>query len=142
MPYEVLEHTADTGLRVWGKDLPSLFRDAAEGFFELATDLSSLQKSQPVFYHEVEVNFQEDNAEDLFMHWLQELLFVFSVRHFVLTEYYFMTLTPMMLKLKAKAIQFDPKRHVSRHEIKAVTYHRFRVAKTHGGWEAEVIFDI
>lgn len=142
MPYEVIEHTADIGLKLWGKDLPSLFRDAAEGFFDLVTDLSLIQRSQPVFCHEVEMNFQEDNAEDLFMHWLQELLFVFSVRHFVLTEYVFVSLTPMMLKLKARALQFDPKRHVSRHEIKAVTHHRFRVAKVRGGWEAEVIFDI
>lgn len=142
MPYEIIEHTADVGLKLWAKDLPGLFRDVAAGFFNFLTDLSALEKSTPVFYHEVEVNFQEDNAEDLFMHWLQELLFVFSVRHFVLTEYYFVSLTPMMLKLKAKAIQFDPKRHVLRYEIKAVTYHQFHVAKTQGGWEAEVIFDI
>ena len=54
MPYEVIEHTADIGLKIWGKDLPSLFRDAAEGFFDLVTDFSLLQHSPPVFYHAVE----------------------------------------------------------------------------------------
>lgn len=142
MSYEIIEHTADIGLKLRTKDLPSLFRDAAAGFFSLLTDPPSLERSQPVFYHEVEVNFQEDNAEDLLMRWLQELLFIFSVRRFVLTECHFVTLTPMMLKLKARAVRFDPKRHVSRHEIKAVTHHRFRVAQVRGGWEAEVIFNI
>ena len=48
----------------------------------------------------------------------------------------------MILRLKAQAIRFDPSRHVSRHEIKAVTHHRFHLIKIRIGWEAEVIFDI
>lgn len=142
MPYQVLEHTADIGLSVVARDLLSLFRDAAEGFFQLVTDVASLKKSPPVLSHDVEINFQEDNAEELLMHWLQELLFIFSVRHLVLVEYRFISLTPLMTKLKAKAIEFDPKRHVSRHEVKAVTHHQFYVRQTSGGWEARIIFDI
>ncbi|MBU9889828.1 MAG: archease [Candidatus Omnitrophica bacterium] len=142
MPYEIIEHTADIGLRVRAGDLPVLFGDAARGFFELVTDPVALKKSEPVVFQNVEVNFREENAEELFMHWLQELLFIFSVRRVVLTDCHFDSLTPMMLKLKARAVLFDPKRHVARHEIKAVTHHRFRVAWNARGWEAEVYFDI
>ena len=142
MPYEIFEHTADIGLRIRAKDLNHLFADAADGFFNLVTDLSAIRQLGPENLHEVEVNFQEENAAELLMHWLQELLFIFSTRHSVLLEYHFITLTPMMLKLKAKAVRFDPAKHPSRHEVKAVTYHQFRVVQEKAGWLAEVILDI
>lgn len=142
MPYEMIEHTADIGLRIRAKDLNRLFIDAAEGFFDLVTDLSTVKRSASEEFHEIEMNFQEENAAELFMHWLQELLFVFSTRKAVLLEYHFICLTPMMLKLKAKAVRFDPARHPSRHEVKAVTHHQFRVIQDKSGWLAEVIFDI
>ena len=142
MSYEIIEHTADIGLRIRAKDLNRLFKDAAEGFFDLVTDLEAVKKSGPFSLHEIEMNLQEENVEELFMRWLQELLFIFSTRKSILLEYNFVSLTPMLLRLKAKAIRFDPKKHVSRHEIKAVTFHQFRVTHDASGWLAEVIFDI
>lgn len=142
MPYEIFEHTADIGLRIHAKDLNHLFQDAAEGFFDLVTDLEVLKKSKSLSLHEVEINLQEENVEELFMRWLQELLFIFSTRKAILVDYPFTSLTPILLKLKAKAIRFDPSRHESRHEVKAVTFHQFRVIQDASGWFAEVIFDI
>ena len=142
MPFEMIEHTADMGLRIKSRDLGGLFRDAAEGFFELVTDPQAVKDSKARDFQEVEMNFQEENAAELFMHWLQELLFLFSTRKLILSEFNFTSLTPMILKLKAKGIRFDPRIHPSRHEVKAVTYHQFRVLQTKSGWEAEVIFDI
>ena len=142
MPYETFEHTADIGLRVRAKNLDRLFKDAAEGFFDLVTDREAVKKSGSVPEQEIEINLQEENVPELLMRWLQELLFIFSVRRSVLLEYHFATLTPMILKLKATAVRFDPKKHPSRHEVKAVTFHQFRVVQESGGWLAEVIFDI
>ena len=142
MPYETFEHTADIGLRVRAKNLNQLFKDTAEGFFDLVTDLEAVKKSRSVPEQEIEINLQEENAEELLMRWLQELLFIFSVRRAILLEYHFTSLTPMILKLKANAIRFDPTKHPSRHEVKAVTFHQFRVVQEAGSWLAEVIFDI
>ncbi len=36
----------------------------------------------------------------------------------------------------------DPGRHHMRADVKAVTFHRFRLEKTNGGWEALLILDI
>lgn len=142
MPYEVFDHTADIGLRIKAKDLNGLFKDAAEGFYGLVTDLQTVKNLKSDSLQEVEMNFQDENAAELFMHWLQELLFFFSARKLVLVDLGFISLTPMVLKVRGKAVRFDPKKHPSRHEVKAVTYHQFRVAQTKAGWEAEVIFDI
>jgi SHS2 domain-containing protein len=38
--------------------------------------------------------------------------------------------------------RFDPARHQQGIEVKGVTYHRFHVARTPEGWEAEIIFDV
>lgn len=142
MPYETFEHTADIGLRIRAKDLSQLFRDAAEGFFNLVTDFRAAQNQRSSSPSEVEINLQEENIEELFMRWLQELLFIFSTRKLILLDYRFTTLTPMLLKLKAPAVCFDPKQYESRYEIKAVTFHKFRVTQDASGWSAEVIFDI
>jgi SHS2 domain-containing protein len=142
MSYEIFDHTADIGLRVKAKDLNGLFRDAAEGFYSLVTDPQAIQASKTERVQEVEMNFQEENAAELFMHWLQEILFFFSSRKLILRDINFISLTPMILKCRGRAVLFDPARHLSRHEVKAVTYHQFRVLQTPGGWEAEVIFDI
>ncbi len=142
MAYEIFEHAVDAGLRVRARDLNGLFRDAAAGLFDLVTDYAALQKTPEEVLRTVEMNFREENAPELFMHWLQELLFFFSARKLIPVRFDFITLTPLMLKMKGKAALFDPRRHVSRHEVKAVTHHRFRVFQTPGGWEAEVILDI
>ena len=142
MPCEVFDHTADIGLRIKSKSLNGLFKDAAEGFYGLVTDLQTVKDSKPDRVQEVEMNFQEENAAELFMHWLQEVLFFFSSRNLVITNFNFISLTPMILKFRGSAVRFDPQKHPSRHEVKAVTYHQFRVVWAKGGWEAEVIFDI
>ena len=40
-PYELIEHTADTGLKAYGKDLSEAFKNAAIGMFDIITDNSS-----------------------------------------------------------------------------------------------------
>ena len=40
--YELIDHTADVGLRAFGKTLPELFRNAAIGLFEMMTDLEKV----------------------------------------------------------------------------------------------------
>lgn len=142
MPYEIFEHTADIGLRVRAKDLPCLFKDAADGFYSFLTDLEVIRKIGPKDFREIEINFQETDTAELFMHWLQELLFAFSARRLIPLNYHFVTLTPVMVKMKAQAVRFDPEKYPSRHEIKAVTHHQFRVVREKSGWLAEVIFDI
>ena len=39
MRYEEIEHTADVGIRAYGRDLDELFVNAAEGMFSLIADL-------------------------------------------------------------------------------------------------------
>ena len=100
MPYKTFEHTADIGLKISATDLKGLFKNAAEGFYNIVTDLDAVKNSPNPSTQKVEMNFQEENAAELFMHWLQELLFFFSARKLILLDFNFISLTPMVFKLK------------------------------------------
>ncbi len=137
-PYSILDHVADIGLRIEGGDLPTLFRSAAQGLFDLITDA---QKIVPLSVEQV-FEIRAKDLSDLFLKWLRELLFTFSTKKLIFADFEFTRLSRTHLQAKAHGGIFDPKRHPQRYEIKAVTYHGFKIEKKKEGWIAEVIFDI
>jgi SHS2 domain-containing protein len=75
--------------------------------------------------------------------WLRELVYLFSASSVVFTRFKFSALTSGRLEAVARGTPFDPARHVSKMEVKAVTRHQFSLSHTPaGGWEARVIFDV
>jgi SHS2 domain-containing protein len=46
------------------------------------------------------------------------------------------------LRAELSGEKIDRGRHECMIDVKAVTFHRFRVAKTAGGWEARVVLDV
>src|SRR6056297_3722764 len=42
MPYELIDHTADTGIRVWAPEPEQLFSEACQAMFEQITDTHQL----------------------------------------------------------------------------------------------------
>ncbi len=46
------------------------------------------------------------------------------------------------LSALAHGEMYDPLRHLLEHEVKAITYHAFKVEQTNDGWLAELIVDI
>ncbi len=141
MPFETFEHTADIGLRVRALTLDQLFQDAAQGFFDLVTDISQILRAMPQG-QDLTLEVHAENTEELFLAWLKELLYVFSAQKKILYEYKTVLLEPNVFKTEAKFIPFDPKKHDARHEIKGVTRHRFKLIRTKNEWLAEIIFDI
>ena len=140
IPYEVMEHTADIGLRVYGRDLPDLFANAARGFFNLVTDTDKIRS--PENPARLSFHLKAENEGDLLLAWLRELLFTFSAQKLVLKDFQFGRLSAKELEASAAAYRFDPARDEQRYEVKAVTYHQFKIEKLKDGWTAEVIFDI
>ncbi len=141
-PYEVLAHTADVGLRFYGKDYEELLRHAALGLFELMTDVQTLHREKSAKQSDFTCSLQAENASELFLSWLRELLFQFATRRLVPTQIDFESLTEKRLQAHLQGPLFDPKRHEQRTEVKAVTYHAYKFEKRPDGYVAEVIFDI
>ncbi|MBI3306969.1 MAG: archease [Candidatus Omnitrophica bacterium] len=139
--YKIIEHTADIGLKIYGATLEELFLNGALGFFSLITDTRILKKSEAK-EEKVSFTLSSENAGDLFLKWLRELLFVFSTQKLILLDFDFRILTEKQLEIEACGRVFDPQHHEQKYEVKAVTYHQFKMEKKKSGWQAEVIFDI
>jgi SHS2 domain-containing protein len=135
--FETFDHTADLGVRAFGRTPEELFAHAAEALFEVLTDLRSVRAE---LTRVVEV--QGTDLEDLLVRWLGELLYLCDGQGYLFREFAILRLTPTSLKAEARGERFDPARHEFKTEIKAVTYHQARVSQMEGVWTGQVIFDL
>jgi SHS2 domain-containing protein len=137
MSYELIDHTADFGLRVFGADPVELFETAGRALFDQITDRAALVGDQ---CQNIEVT--GDDWPDLMVNWLRELLYQWAGNDLLVREVEITTLCETRLSARLRADRFDPARHPIRNEIKAVTYHQIAVEADEAGWEARVIFDV
>ncbi|MBI4436546.1 MAG: archease [Candidatus Omnitrophica bacterium] len=135
--YELIDHTADVGIRAFGRTLEELFKNAAVGMFELMADLETVDPTA-----EKTLTLIAETLEDLYVLWHQELLFRASVDRMLYKEFLFDTLTERNLKARIRGEGINFEKHHLKKEVKAVTYHELKVQKTKEGWVGEVIFDI
>ena len=135
--FEVLDHTADIGLVIYGKDLASLFEHAGEGFFYLITDLKTVKPRI-----EKRVELTGESLDRLMVDWLSELLYLHDVEHLLFKEFRVESVGEEGLKAVAKGEPFQDGVHVIKTGVKAVTYHQIEVKKSDRGWRARVIFDL
>ncbi|MDP8959871.1 MAG: archease [Actinomycetota bacterium] len=134
--YEPLEHTADTGIVAYGRDLPELFENAAFGLFEMMFDLSGASSEE-----EREVSVQGAGREELLASWLEELLFVADSAGLALCSFSVEHLEDHRLEGRVGGLAFDQV-ELQGPPVKAITYHDLQVAETQDGWKASIIFDV
>ncbi len=135
--YEVLEHTADVGIRVKSPSLEGLFRDAGLAI----TDLSA-EKQKTLFpeKHKIVISQKAANVEELFINWLNELLSAAAAESLVFEDIKINQINEQLVD--AIATGSDMRNYKTNIEIKAATYHQLKVQKTGSHWQAEVIFDV
>lgn len=132
--YEEIEHTADVGIRAYGRTLDALFANAAEGMFSLIVDLGGVR---PV--GEVRVRVSADDVPGLLVRWLSELLYLHDTQGLVFREFD-VRIEGTALDGVARGEAIDRSRHDLKLAVKAVTYHGLSVDPTKGF--TQVIFDI
>ena len=135
--FEWLDHTGDVGIRVYGRDLREIFVYATKALREALVSGEGRRQKKPLV-----LDLFSDSSEILLLHFLKEIL------------YFFETQKGLPLRLDIKKLEenhivadvwtdlFDPRYHVLKTEIKAVTYHQLSVQKVGEGYRAEVIFDV
>ncbi|MFH1414455.1 MAG: archease [Candidatus Omnitrophota bacterium] len=136
--YEIIEHTADIGIRVKGKDSKELFRNSALAMFDLIA--TKLKESKSPDKEKILIKINSDNLEELFINWLNELLSLSSVKEKIFCEISFKNLDKN--NLEAEVVGCDLKNYKIESEIKAATYHQLQLKEEQSGWQAEVIFDV
>jgi len=134
--FEIVEHTADVGIRGWAPDLSSLFREMALGLFEIITDPATVS---PVLTRRLELD--ADSPEALLHEWLEELNALHQVQHEVYSGFDpKVEGTRVLAEIRGDKI--DPKRHDLRVEVKAITWHDLSLKSVPSGFEAYVLLDI
>ncbi len=135
--FEILDHTADIGLIVFGEDLKTLFENAGEAFFHLITDLRRVRENE-----ERRIELKGESLERLMVDWLNELLYLHDVESLLFKKFEVEAVGDEGLRAKAKGEPFQEGVHVIKTGVKAVTHHQIQVNRESGGWRAQVILDL
>lgn len=143
MRFEQFEHTADVGIRAYGKTLEELFGNAALGMFSIMVDMEGVSQKG-----EFKVVLKADDKEKLLVDWLSELLYIHEVYDVLLSEFEVDIAelkegeegTTFELKAVVKGETIDKKKHDLKAMIKAVTYHMLEINEDEG--YLKVLFDI
>lgn len=139
--YELIEHTADLGIRVKAGDLKELFKKTALAMFDIMAEERSPVASYQASVKKTSVKQKADNLKELFINWLNELLSLSATNGLIFKGFKINKFADN--KLEAIAYGEEMKNYLVNTEIKAATYHELQIKKTDSGaWEAEVIFDV
>lgn len=139
--FEFLEHTADAYIAAYGKDLARAFENAAVAMFDVMTQV---EKVRAKVEDEVEAKGSDEYA--LLYSWLEALLVKSELNRMLYSKFKVSELLQdsdgFELKAKIWGEAFDPKRHLQKVGVKAVTYHRMEIIKAPGKITLKFILDV
>ena len=132
-PFYEIDHTADVALRVHGRDLAELLRNAADGMIALVGFATEPGPRLPL-----RIQLTAPDAETLLVTWLEEILAQAEGERTLLQDYTLRVTDPLVLEVEGTAA---PIRSLAK-EIKAVTFHGLQIRPAEGGLEASIVFDV
>ena len=137
--FELIDHTADVGLHVWGPTEPALFEQAALALASLVCDPATVEPRET---YSVIAEAPAGSPDALLVAWLNELLYRMETDATVLGRFTIAGLTHRYVAARAAGEPRDRQRHEPRLDVKAATYHGLSVRRRDDGWEATVILDV
>lgn len=133
--YELIDHTADVGVKAYGKTVAEAFEHAAEAMFDIITDESMIDS-----IGEYDIQLEAPDLEQLLVDWLSKLLFLNDAENLVFGKFQ-VTIDANRLSARVFGEKYNTKKHKMGVEIKAVTYHILQVNKKDPIF-VQVLFDI
>jgi SHS2 domain-containing protein len=143
MPYRYLEEeaTADVAFEAWGESLEEVFRASAEATLNvMIEDVESVTARESV-----PIELSNEALDLLLFDFLQRLIYYKDVDQLLLRvpELQFQRDDETWaLRAVARGERLDPERHQQIVDVKAVTFHGFRLEERDGKWQAHVLLDI
>lgn len=137
MPYELIDHTADIGIRATGEDIKDLFETAARAMCEQIADTAMLKGD-----HTRQLQVAGIDREDLLINFLRELLCFWTIDTQLVKQVYINEIDNNHLTANIIYDTYIPETHEILMDIKAVTYHGISVEQINDGWDATIIFDV
>jgi SHS2 domain-containing protein len=140
--FEFLEHTADVYVRAYGASMQEAFENAALAMFETITKTAKI-----VQVKEEIITVEAEDLYALLYNWLEALLVSSETKSMLYSKFQIIdwTETADLFKITAHiwGETFQPKKHLQKVAVKAITYHRMAVMHVkEGNVVLEFILDI
>ena len=135
--YELIDHTADIGIHVFGDTAKDLFQNAAMALMDQLVETVDLFAQE-----EKRITVEGNDWPDLMINWLREILYLWAGEEFLVQSVQIESIAENSLAAHLWVDPFSSERHKLKAEIKAITYHQAQAFDTSSRWEATVIFDI
>ena len=139
MPFRFLDHVADIVIRVDAPDLESLLSDAGRALTAVMVDLDAVT---PVDCVKFSVSGRDE--QDLLYNFLEELL-VYKDADALVFSQFDVSLSreggSLIARVRACGERVRSK-HNPRADVKAISWHGFKVWYDASGWHAEVLLDL
>lgn len=141
--YKIVDHTADMGIRVWGKNGPELFVEAARAVTSQIVDMDTVKRVQ-----KKPVHLEAENQESLLHYWLREIIYYFD-KGLIFNQFHIEKHNLSDKKASTRYVEaywlgesIDLNRHEICMEVKAVTRHNFYLRARGPWWEANILLDV
>lgn len=135
--YELFDHTADIGIRIFAPTMEGLIAPAADGLYSVIGELAAHPTDK-----RVTLRFEGDDEAALLRDFLAELLLRFEASHEMIREPRVLRFDGVCLEIEAALAKVDDDASQYDREVKAVTYHELAIRPAPTGFEATVIVDI
>ncbi len=135
--FEIIDHVADVGIVVYGKDGEELFSNAALALFSLITEPESIEEK---LHLNLEVSSKD--MDSLLVEWLNELIYLFDVERILFNRFDISRLTHNELGATCYGEGIDSMKHKIKIGVKAATYHMLKLEKSGGEYKSQIIFDV
>jgi protein archease len=135
--FELVDHTGDLGIRVFGESLPRLFEQAAQALTFILTEPETIRLKETR-----KIPLEAKTDEELLITWLNELVYLFDTKGLLFKTYQVLSIQDHHLEALAQGESYVEDRHPIKTTVKAATYHQLKIENRQGVWTAQVIFDL
>ncbi len=143
--FELIDHTADLEIRVYGATIEQLFHNALCGMFQAikpqipgcSIKNDRVQCKELSRHHKLHV--ESPDREALLVDFLSQALYLSDVHNEAYLDVTIHALSDTMIDATIHGAPITGFEDV---EIKAVTYHDMKIQKMNGLWQVNIVFDI
>lgn len=144
--FEIIPHTADLKIRVFGKTREELFKNALIGMFQSMRPIAPACRYDenerlvcPTLTVSRDVGVNSGDIESLLVDFLSDALYLSDVHNEAYLHVTIDSLDNNRIIAHVKGIEI---KGFEESEIKAVTYHDLHIVQKDGLWQTEIVFDI
>ena len=134
--FEFLEHTADIKFRAFGKTLGEVFENSALAIANI------MYKERVKGKKKLKIKVKGKDPENLLYNFLEEFLFLFDSKNFLLSDVKSIKINEKNLTAEAEVVGDDSKNYSGLDHIKAITYNEMFIKKDKNKYTAQVVVDV